>query len=93
MLIRLFVIAFLLVLVGRAARTFLGGPKKSAPESPRPLVVDPVCGLYIDKTEALSARDPAGGSVYFCSRECRDRYLSSPAPPHESRITGPPDGE
>lgn len=94
MLIRLLFIAFLLVLVGRAARTLLGSPhKKPGPESPRPLVVDPVCGLYIDPADALSARDLAGQSVYFCSGECRDRYLSSHLPLRGSGKASPPDGD
>lgn len=82
MLIRLFLLAFIVALIGRTVRNFLGGAQKSRPEAtPTPLVADPVCGLYVDKDQALTAQSPSGDTVYFCSRKCRDTYLTSPPPP------------
>jgi YHS domain-containing protein len=34
---------------------------------------DPVCGTYVSATTSLS-RTVNGDVVYFCSKECRDRY-------------------
>ena len=90
MLIRLFLIGFILVLVGRTVRTFVGGVQKKQPQtSPTPLVADPVCGLYIDRDQAIPARGPSGETVYFCSRDCRDKYLS----PHPDSSPEVPPGE
>lgn len=38
------------------------------------LVKDPVCGIYIPKNKAISVR-VGGTKVYFCSKECREKYL------------------
>ncbi|MDD5390906.1 MAG: heavy metal translocating P-type ATPase [Gallionellaceae bacterium] len=38
---------------------------------------DPVCGMTVDKTSALSAeRD--GKTAYFCSDDCRQKFLAEP---------------
>jgi YHS domain-containing protein len=34
---------------------------------------DPVCGLYVTRGDAVSAR-MGGKQVYFCSTECREKY-------------------
>ena len=40
----------------------------------RTLVRDPVCGLHVAEGLALPVR--AGGeTLYFCSAECRDKYV------------------
>ena len=42
------------------------------------MAVDPICGMTVDETSALSAeRD--GQTVYFCSDDCRQKFLSEPA--------------
>jgi YHS domain-containing protein len=38
------------------------------------MVIDPVCRVYIPRREALTAR-VEGETVYFCSRECMNKYL------------------
>ena len=39
--------------------------------------IDPVCGMEVDETNALSAeRD--GETFYFCSRSCREKFLGKP---------------
>lgn len=39
------------------------------------LVKDPVCGVYVPVKSAFSANKD-GKKVYFCSENCRDRYLN-----------------
>ncbi len=42
----------------------------------REMVRDPVCGIYISTRDAVSL-NRRGGTVYFCSDECRRRYIES----------------
>jgi YHS domain-containing protein len=37
---------------------------------------DPVCGTFVATTTAYTAAEDAS-TVYFCSKECRDRYQSN----------------
>ncbi|MBM3300537.1 MAG: YHS domain-containing protein [Deltaproteobacteria bacterium] len=37
------------------------------------MVKDPVCGVYVPYSQAFTAEHD-GRTVYFCSRECRDKY-------------------
>ena len=39
------------------------------------LMEDPVCGVYVPKSQALSAKKD-GETYYFCSRDCMDKFLS-----------------
>jgi len=40
--------------------------------------IDPICGMTVDTTTALHAeRD--GETFYFCSEQCREKFLSTPA--------------
>lgn len=38
------------------------------------LVRDPVCGIHIAPSLALTEKS-GGETLYFCSAECRDKYL------------------
>jgi YHS domain-containing protein len=40
------------------------------------MVKDPQCGTYVPESEALKATR-AGKTYFFCSPECRDRFLSA----------------
>jgi uncharacterized protein len=60
---------FLLAADTRARRERAGG----APRTGEPMVQDPLCGMYLPKSSALSA-EIAGRTRYFCSRQCADRY-------------------
>jgi len=43
----------------------------------RKLVRDPVCGMHI--AEGLALVERSGGTpVYFCSEECRNKYIDEP---------------
>ena len=39
------------------------------------LVRDPVCGMHVAPGLALPVKQ-GGNTVYFCSPECRDKYLN-----------------
>ncbi|HTS63717.1 MAG TPA: hypothetical protein VMH28_16950 [Candidatus Acidoferrales bacterium] len=41
---------------------------------------DPVCGTYISTSLAMT-RTVKGELVYFCSKECRDKFASVANPP------------
>ena len=40
------------------------------------MVQDPVCGTWIPVSQALTA-NRGGETFYFCSSECRDKFLKS----------------
>lgn len=42
--------------------------------------VDPICGMKVDETTALSA-DKNGETFYFCCSHCRDRFLDEESKP------------
>jgi YHS domain-containing protein len=46
------------------------------PGTSRRLVHDPVCGMHLAEVLAIPLRDQ-GELVYFCSAECRDKYLGT----------------
>ena len=68
------------VLLVRAVWNFVSGvfagaaePRKVSPGNRLQLVRDPVCGIYIDPSRALSER--VGATVhYFCSEDCRQSF-------------------
>lgn len=39
---------------------------------------DPICGMTVDETTALKV-ERNGGTVYFCSAHCRDKFLKEPS--------------
>jgi len=47
---------------------------KAGPEIEDEMVKDPSCGVYITRRDAVHLRQ-AGEDLYFCSEECRDKYL------------------
>jgi len=47
------------------------------------MVKDPYCQVYFPKREGIRAVVD-GEELYFCSRECRDKFLASP-PSKEKR--------
>lgn len=42
------------------------------------VVVDPVCGMRINKNTAASEAEYRGRKFYFCINECRDKFLKEP---------------
>jgi YHS domain-containing protein len=84
-LFRTFLLLILLLLLARALMRFFGGviqgattqgPTGGRPASPpvTKMVQDPVCGTYVvpDKAIALAR---GRGTTFFCSEDCRQKYL------------------
>jgi len=77
---KLFVVFLLLTVLrwglsrifGSTRKVRTGGPRQVAKSSKR-MVKDPQCGMYLDPELALEIRN-AGGSLYFCSKECQENY-------------------
>lgn len=40
------------------------------------MVKDPECGVYVSIDDSISVRD-GGKTYYFCSYDCRDKFLKS----------------
>ncbi len=47
----------------------------SGPQQVNKMVKDPVCGVYVAVSEAVSLATKQG-DVHFCSKQCRDKFLS-----------------
>lgn len=41
-------------------------------------VTDPVCGMKISKTDAVTTVEHDGQTYYFCSQDCADSFRESP---------------
>ena len=86
MLVRVLIYLILGTLLYRAAKSWFGGAAggNGARRVNRPsevddvMIQDPVCGAYFPKRKAV-ALNVQGTSLYFCSPECRDRYLADQA--------------
>lgn len=44
----------------------------------RKLVRDPVCGMHLAEELAIAERSSGGEPVYFCSEECRSKFMDAP---------------
>lgn len=66
---------FLGALVGEPRRSQTQ-PRAAKPIAPNQMVKDPVCGMYMDPRLAVEVQNQAGGYFYFCSNECRQKFLA-----------------
>lgn len=41
-------------------------------------VTDPVCGMKIRPSEAVSSTEYKGKTYYFCSQDCADSFRDAP---------------
>lgn len=41
-------------------------------------VVDPVCGMQIDKDEAVASLEHMGKTFYFCAEGCKKQFEENP---------------
>jgi YHS domain-containing protein len=41
-------------------------------------VIDPVCGMSVNRAEAPARAEYGGKTYYFCVQACRDRFLADP---------------
>ena len=79
---RILIFAAVLWLIRRVIVSFGGGgktqPEKVSPKNSSVMVKDPVCGMYMDSR--LTVRlEKRGEIIYFCSEECKKKYLAEPA--------------
>jgi YHS domain-containing protein len=44
----------------------------------RKLVRDPVCGMHLAEGLAIAERSSAGEPVFFCSEDCRNKFMDAP---------------
>jgi hypothetical protein len=83
MLLKLLIFIIIIVLVSRTVKRWLGtgqyrnsGPAGAPPETvDDEMIKDPVCGAYFPQRNAV-ALTHGNQVLYFCSIECRDRYLA-----------------
>jgi len=50
--------------------------EKKPAEETGVMVKDPVCGMYMDPSLAVRL-DVRGKPIYFCSEECKSKYLAN----------------
>ncbi len=54
-----------------------------------PVTKDPICGMSVDESSALSAeRD--GQTFYSCSDHCRQKFMSAPASAKRAKLENEP---
>jgi YHS domain-containing protein len=80
-MIRWIILLFVGYLVYQFLKRFLASsrlPKKNPPEQIQDeMVQDPVCKVYLPKRQALVLNDPKGETQYFCSTECREKFIKN----------------
>lgn len=57
------------------------------PQQHEHMKTDPVCGMQVDENTALHA-EHEGKTVYFCSEECRAKFLKEPKKYSAEKETG-----
>lgn len=88
-LLRILFLLFIVMAVLSFVRSIVASPKAGGERAPGPdnpgsaratrtgkLFKDPVCGTYVTSEGSPTAVHD-GESVYFCSDDCRTRFLSS----------------
>lgn len=73
----------ILIIVGYLVYRFLRGflappklPKRNPPQEIQDeMVQDPVCKVYLPKRQALVLSGPNGKIHYFCSTQCREKFI------------------
>jgi len=79
MLFRWIILLLVGYLVYRFFRRFLSSPKPPKKNPPQEIqdemVQDPVCKVYLPKRQALTLNGPNGKNEYFCSTECREKFI------------------
>ena len=50
-----------------------------APAETEQLVRDPVCGMELERADAVGASDYRGQVYFFCSDDCKQRFLAAPS--------------
>jgi uncharacterized protein len=83
MLVAVFLITIVRSMVGIVLRGFSDMLRSQTATKPRPSVPlsgelkkDPVCGTYTSAATSIQ-QTVHGQTFYFCSAQCRDKYLAS----------------
>ena len=78
-IVRILALALIVWLIRSFLASITGSGKarsgKSPVEETGVMVKDPVCGMYMDSRLAIRL-DRQGKLVYFCSENCKSKYLS-----------------
>jgi uncharacterized protein len=79
-LLPIILLIFMIDLIRRLFAAFSKISRKSESQdksnnTPNPMVKDPICGMYMDSRLAVRI-DGRRKVVYFCSEECKDKYLN-----------------
>ena len=64
---------------GRGRRRTMGAPGARREKSSNAMVRDPVCGMYLDPSLAFRCDRRQQQELYFCSDECRKKFLAAPS--------------
>jgi YHS domain-containing protein len=70
----LYALRFLGKLFGKPTQQTKSGSRRR--EKTQKMVKDPVCGMYLDPGLAIRLAQREG-ELYFCSEECRQKYLKA----------------
>ena len=62
------------------------GAKDRKVATPNIMVKDPVCGMYMDSRLAVRLED-SDAQCYFCSEECKNKYLNRPEEAERTQST------
>ena len=85
MLIRWIIILVVVFFLFRFLRRLFSSTKLPERKPPREIqdemVQDPVCKVYLPKRQAIVLDGGGGVRYYFCSTECRDKFVNSQPPP------------
>lgn len=91
-LLRIITLVLGLWLLQRLLSAILGGrnpgrPQDAQTKPSQKMVKDPVCGMYMDSRLAVPL---VGGkeTLYFCSEECKNKYLSAAPGSRKASSTG-----
>ncbi len=84
MLFRLLILGAVVALVYRAAKTWFGTAQQHHAHSPGgtpqtvddEMIKDPECGVYFPRRTAVALNYQNREMLYFCSSQCRDRYIA-----------------
>jgi hypothetical protein len=89
-MIRFLILAFVAYVFYRALKKWMigeGGTGTGQPETTGSavddvLIQDPLCQTYFARRDGVHLRHE-GRDLYFCSNQCRDRYLQGGSPPDD----------
>lgn len=88
-ILRFIILVLIFLFLKRIILSLFSSGKSPGPEkrtgSPRDMDLikrdqvekDPVCGMFVAREAAITARKN-GETYYFCSEECRSKFLDSP---------------